>query len=122
MQSESQTWFSERKFRLIASRFGETMYKMTHSRCQPTNFAKKLIDENNLTTFSQATMSYGLINESIAVEMYAKYMNSVGPEVTTYRRGLVVDDRFFLCGASRDRKVNDSQSPPPFDLVEVTVY
>ena len=72
------------------------MYKMTHSRYQPTNFAKKLIDENNLTTFSQATMSYGLINESIAVEMYVKYMNSVGPEVTTYRRGLVVDDRFFF--------------------------
>ena len=42
VQSESQTWFSERKFRLTASRFGETIYKMTHSRCQPTNLAKKL--------------------------------------------------------------------------------
>ena len=50
MQSESQTWFSERKFRLTASRFGETIYKMIHSRCQPTNFAKKLTEEKNLYT------------------------------------------------------------------------
>ena len=40
MQSESQTWFSKRKFRLTASRFGETIYKMTHSRCQPTTLPR----------------------------------------------------------------------------------
>ena len=43
-KSEGQTWFSESKFRLTASRFGETMYKITHSRCQPTIFAKKLLE------------------------------------------------------------------------------
>ena len=80
MQSESQTWFSERKFRLTASRFGETIYKMTHSRCQPTN-----------TSFSQAMMRYGLKNESTAVQIYTKYMHSIGHKVTTYRSGLVVD-------------------------------
>ena len=105
MQSESQTWFSERKFRLTASRFGETIYKMTHSRCQPTNFAKKLTEEKNLTSFSQAMMRYGLKNESTAVQMYTKYMHSVGHKVTTYRSGLVVDHRCFWLGASPDRKV-----------------
>ena len=57
MQSESQTWFSERKFRLTASRFGETIYKTTHSRCQP------IYQEKNLTSFSQAMIRYGLKNE-----------------------------------------------------------
>ena len=95
MQSESQTWFSERKFRLTASRFGETIYKMTHSRCQPTNFAKKLTEEKNLTSFSQAMMRYNLKNESTAVQMYTKYIHSIGHKVTTYRSGLVVDHIFF---------------------------
>ena len=98
---------SERKFRLTASRFGETIYKMTHSRCQPTNFAKKLTEEKNLTSFSQAMMRYGLKNESTAVQMYTKYTHSIGHKVTTYRSGLVVDHRCFWLGASPDRKAFD---------------
>ena len=92
---------------------------MRHSRCQPTDFAKKLREENNPTSFSQAMMSYGLINESAAVEMYTKYMNSIGHEVTTYRSGLVVDGRSFWLGASPYRKVIDPQNTPPYGLVEV---
>ena len=114
MQSESQTWFSERKFRLTASRFGETIYKMTHSRCQPTNFSKKLTEEKSLTSFSQAMMRYGLKNESTAVQMYTKYMHSIG-----HTSGLVVDHRCFWLGASPDRKVFDPQSTPPYGLVKV---
>ena len=112
MQCESQTWLSERKLRLTASRFGEAIYKMTHSRCQPTNFAKKLTEEKNATSFIQAMMSYSLKNESTAVEMYTKYMHSIGHKVTTYRSGLVVDERCFWLGASPDRKVIDPQSTP----------
>ena len=52
-------------------------------------------------------MSYGLKNESTAVQMYTKYMHFIGHKVTTYRSGLVVDQRCFWRGASPGRKVFD---------------
>ena len=76
---------------------------MTHSRCQPTNFGKKLTEENNATSFSKAMMNYGLKKESTAVEMYTKYMHFIGHKITIYRSGLVVDERCFWLGASPDR-------------------
>ena len=94
-QSSAEEWNRLRKNRITASKFK----RICSRRSNFDSLASQLLSNRTVTTSS---MRFGLENEPVAAEMYAK---NFGRNV--YRVGFVINPTCSFLGASPDRRVFD---------------
>ena len=92
LQSESQSWFAERRKRITASNFGLIMNRIKIKH--PTSKLKQLLEHK---IFKSKACDWGKVNEKAAVTLYESSNNV---KVTTC--GLVINPRWSWLGCSPD--------------------
>ena len=97
LQSESQSWFAERRKRITASNFGLIMNRIKIKH--PTSILKQLLEHK---IFKSKACDWGKVNEKAAVTLYESSNNV---KVTTC--GLVINPRWPWLGCSPDGLLDD---------------
>ena len=120
-QRDDDTWYKERRFRIIASTFGDIIIKMTNGRSNLKKLAEKLVaPPKDLTRV--AAINWSIKNEICASEQYTKYMKKIGRPVIVAPSGLVVNPAYPWIGASPDGKITDVHADPVHGLLEINAH
>ncbi len=115
-QRHSDMWFSARRYRITASRFGEILHR--RSTTTPDRLVLSILQPKS---FSSAATTWGITNESIAIEEYIKYKHEQGNDcITVDPSGFIVSEIHPFLGASPDGTVYDPTcTNNPFGSIEV---
>ena len=115
-QRNSPEWYSIRKYRITASRFGEILHR--HLDTPPDRLVLSILQ---LRKFSSLATTWGIENETKAIQAYMDHKRSCG--VDTF---VVAPCGFFVCeshpflGATPDGAVHDpSATYQPYGFLEV---
>ena len=117
-QSQCDSWFDERRYRLTASKFG-ILARRRKSQCDA--LARNLTSQKrfHLSKSMPTAMRLGIQYEPIAIKKYEQYMKDIGHEVSVNASGLVVCVPAPFLACSPDGKVCDPQCHPHYGLLEV---
>ena len=116
-QHLSDVWLFVRRYRLTASRFGEILHRRPST--PPDRLVLSILQPKS---FSSAATSWGIHNESSAIEAYVKYQQQQkGIDCLTVSPcGFLIDENHPFLGASPDGAVYDPTSTNhPFGFIEV---
>ena len=115
-QQLSPLWFSARRNKITASKFGRVMSLKRETK--PDNLVMEILQPKQ---FSTVATRYGINNESIAIQEYVSFQNTHGhPDLTVSASGFIIDTNHPFLGASPDGTVYDpSDIQEPFGFVEI---
>ena len=102
-QRHSELWFSVRRYRMTASRFGEIL------RRKPTTPPDALVlSILQPRSFSSAATDWGIQNESLAIQAYLSYQCQQGNDsITVGPSGILVSETHPFLGATPDGTIYD---------------
>ena len=115
-QRHSELWFSVRRYRMTASRFGEIL------RRKPTTPPDALVlSILQPRSFSSAATDWGIQNESLAIQAYLSYQCQQGNDsITVGPSGILVSETHPFLGATPDGTIYDPLNfNQPFGFLEV---
>ena len=115
-QRNSSLWYSVRRYRITASRFGEIVRRKPDT--PPDVLVLSILQPRS---FSSAATEWGIQNEVIAIEAYVSYQHQNGRDgLTVGPCGFLVSQMHPFLGASPDGTVYDpSDINQPFGFIEV---
>ena len=115
-QRLSPLWFSARRYKITASKFGRVLSLKRETK--PDNLVMEILQPKQ---FSTVATKYGINNESIAIQEYVSFQNTHGhPDLTVSASGFIIDTSHSFLGASPDDTVYDpSDIQEPFGFVEI---
>ena len=114
-QSRSSLWFSQRKYRITASFFGEIFKRLPST--PPHHLVLRIIDPK---PFNCAATEWGKTHEACALEAYRNHHRSRGnTDLVTSSAGFVISEENPFLGASPDGYVYDPSTLQSFGLVEI---
>ena len=115
-QSTCQEWFKARKHRFTASLFyqiGDFDKKTVKGL---SSSAKKIVKPvKEIGHVLKMKLSFGKYYEPIAIQMYERYMKTIGHNASVEECGFVIDKNNYILGATPDGKVTDGS----FGIIEV---
>ena len=118
-QSTYQDWFRVRKDRFTASFFHQIrdFDKKTVKRL--TSLAKKIVvPVKEIGHVLKMNLSFDTYYEPIAIQMYERYMKTIGHNVSVEECGFVIDKTNYILGANPDGKVPEGS----FGIIEVKLF
>ena len=115
-QRLSSLWYSVRRYRLTASRFGDMISRKPTT--PPENLVLNILQP---TDFSSVAMKYGIDHEKIALKAYVAFQQQNGhPDLLVSPSGFIINPKYSYLGASPDGAVYDpSSTNEPFGFVEI---
>ena len=115
-QRYSAEWFSVRRYRITASRFGEILHRRGDT--PPDRLVLSILMPRK---FSSPANTWGIENESRAIQAYIDHKQSCGiNELTVGPCGFYICDAHPFLGATPDGTVYDPTNPEqPFGFLEV---
>ena len=113
-QSRSSLWFSVRRYRLTASMFGRILHRRPNT--PPDALVKELL---SVKCVSSQALEWGKLNEMQAIEEYRQKQRASGNDITVYKAGFHICEKYPFLGASPDGCVHDPNSEYKFGLLEV---
>lgn len=114
-QRNSCLWYSCRRYRITASRFGDILRRRTDTR--PDSLVLSILQPR---FFSTAATQWGIQNESVAIQQYVTYQHKQGHNVTVGPCGFLVCEMHPFLGATPDGTVYDpTDKEHPFGFIEV---
>ena len=114
-QRNSCLWFSCRRYRITASRFGDILRRRTDTR--PDSLVLNILQPR---FFSTAATKWGIQNEPVAIQRYITYQCEQGRDVTVGPSGFLVCETHPFLGATPDGTVYDpTDKGHPFGFIEV---
>ena len=118
-QRLSSVWYSVRRYRLTASRFGDVISR------KPTTPPEKLVlSILQPTDFSSVAMKYGIDHEKAALEAYIAFQQQNGhPDLLVSPSGFIINPKYCFLGASPDGAVYDPSSiNEPLGLLKLNAH
>ena len=115
-QRYSAEWFSVRRYRITASHFGEILHRRRDT--PPDRLVLSILMPRK---FSSPATTWGIENESKAIQAYVEHKKSCGiSELTVGPCGFFICEDYPFLGATPDSTVYDpSNSSHPFGFLEV---
>ena len=115
-QRYSSEWFSVRRYRITASHFGEILHRRRDT--PPDRLVLSILMPRK---FSSPATTWGIENESRAIQAYIEHKQSCGiSELTVGPCGFFICDNYPFLGATPDGTVYDpSNAIHPFGFLEV---
>ena len=115
-QGDSQLWYSVRKYRITASKFGEILHRRAIT--PPDRLVLSILQPRS---FSSAATDWGVQKEPLAIQEYLSYQHDHGhEELTVGPCGFMVCESHPFLGVTPDGTVYDpSSAQQPFGFVEV---
>lgn len=115
-QRNSDRWWTERKSRVTASKFGDVISRRTISSA----FLKRLAENQTKSSgHMPEPLKHGIEHEHKAHEQYCNYLKHSGHPVKTFPSGFVVNPLFPFLGCSPDGKVIDETEETPYGIIEI---
>ena len=115
-QRHSELWFSVRRYRITASRFGEILHRKPTTR--PDALVLSILQPRS---FSSAATDWGIQNESLAIQAYLSYQSQQGNDsIIVGPSGILVSETHPFLGATPDGTIYDPlHFNQPFGFLEV---
>ena len=114
-QRDSPLWFSCRRYRITASRFGDIVRRRADT--PPDNLVLTILQPRS---FSSAATDWGIQNEPVAIQEYTSYQHDQGRDIIVGPCGFLVSESHPFLGATPDGTVYDpSNTKQPFGFIEV---
>ena len=115
-QRHSELWFSVRRYRITASRFGEILRRKPTTR--PDALVLSILQPRS---FSSDATDWGIQNESSAIQAYLTYHRLQGNDsITVGPCGFLVSETHPFLGATPDGTIYDPLNfNQPFGFLEV---
>ena len=115
-QRNSSLWFSVRRYRITASIFGKILHRL--STTSPDSLVLSILEPRS---FTSAATTWGIENESKAIEQYISYQHQQrSKELTVGPCGFLISGSHPFLGATPDGTVYDpSNIQQPFGFLEV---
>ena len=115
-QRHSDMWFSARRYRITASRFGDILHR--RSTTPPDALVLSILQPKS---FSSPATNWGVQKEPLAIEAYITYQHEQGKAgLTVGPCGIIVSESYPFLGATPDGTVYDPTfTGQPFGFIEV---
>ena len=115
-QKQSPLWFSVRRYRITASRFGEILRRKHDT--PPDALVMSILQPRS---FTSVATDWGEQNEPLAIEAYTTYQQRQGHHgLTVGPCVFLLNEKYSFLGASPDGVVYDpSNAEQPFGYIEV---
>ena len=114
-QHLSTQWYSVRRYRLTASKFGEVLHR--RSGTPPDALVLRIIEPKQ---FSTTATEWGKRQESVALEQYERHQRSLGHlQITVCKAGFVICEEQPFLGATPDAYVHDPSISEPYGVIEI---
>ena len=115
-QKQSPLWFSVRRYRITASRFGEILRRKHDTT--PDALVLSILQPRS---FTSAATDWGLQNEPLAIQSYTTYKQQQGHhDLTVGPCGFLINENYLFLGATPDGVVYDpSNTEQPFGYIEI---
>ena len=115
-QRHSELWFSVRRYRMTASRFGEILRRKLTT--PPDALVLSILQPRS---FSSAATDWGIQNESLAIQAYLSYQCQQGNDsITVGPSGILVSETHPFLRATPDGTIYDPLNfNQPFGFLEV---
>ena len=115
-QRDSPLWFSVRRYRITASRFGEIFRRRINT--PPDRLVLSILEPRSI---SSVAIDWGVKNESKAIQFYISYQHVQGLDnLTVGPCGFFISESHSFLGATPDGTVYDpSDMQQPFGFIEV---
>ena len=113
-QRDSLLWFSVRKYRITASKFGEILHHRANTT--PDRLVLSILQPRS---FSSAATDWGVLRESFAIQEYLSYQHDNGhEELIVGPCGFAVCESHSFLGVTPDGTVYDpSNAQQPFGFI-----
>ena len=115
-QRNSYEWYSMRRYRITASRFGEILHRRLDT--PPDRLVLSILQPRK---FSSLATTWGIENEPKAIQAYVEHKRSCGIDnIVVAPCGLFVSGPYPFLGATPDGAVHDpSATDQPYGFLEV---
>ena len=115
-QRKSSLWFSIRRYRITASRFGEVLRRRPDT--PPDKLVMSILQPRS---FSSVATDWGVDKEPVAIQAYVSFQHKQGKkELTVGPSGFLICENHPFLGASPDGTVHDpSNLQQPFGFLEL---
>ena len=114
-QRLSPAWFSARRHRLTASKFGEILHR--RNTTSPDKLVERILHPKS---FKSVQTDWGIEHESVALQKYVEFQHSTGdPNLSVCPSGFIVCSDYPFLGASPDGAVFSPALPDPHGYLEI---